>query len=46
MDRDPKHPLCGVYINLRFLASHSETAKKNLKEMQKLWDLKTIHEYS
>ena len=45
MDRDPKHPLCSVYVQMRFLDSHVERAIQNIKEMENLWDPRRVLQY-
>ncbi len=41
-----RHPLDSVYINLAFLGSHVETARKTLKEMEGRWERESLLKYS
>jgi hypothetical protein len=41
-----KHPLDSVYINLAFLGSHVERARKTMKELKGRWDLEKVLKYS
>jgi hypothetical protein len=45
MDKDSKCPLCSVYVQMRFLDSHVERARQNIKEMENLWDPRRVLQY-
>lgn len=40
-----KNPLCSVYVQMRFLDSHVDRVKQNIKEIGSLWDPTRVLQY-
>ncbi len=44
-EEKPEHPLHSVYVNMKFLETHVEMARKNIKQLEELKDIR-ICKYS